>query len=218
MNLEETKKQVCRWMEKLTEEGVIQGTGCVISCRFSDCMIITPENAGSGKCRPDDMVAVSLDDLSWGGKTKPSPEYILHAAVYRKKKKMNALVHATQLNIMTASKAGHEVRPMLDDMAQIVGASAKVAAFTVNPGKKEIRSVLRGLRRRSGVLLAGHGALCGGSSFDEAHAVAQVMEKGCKCFIESAFLGGGVIINAVERNLMRFVYVLKYSKAAETNK
>jgi L-fuculose-phosphate aldolase len=218
MNLEETKQQVCRWMEKLAEEGVIQGTGCVISCRFSDVMIITPENAYPGKCRPDDLVAVSLEDMSWGGKNSPAPEYILHAAVYRKKKKMNALIHTTQLNILTASKAGHEVRPMLDDMAQIVGASAKIASFGTPPAKKDAGSVLRGLRRRSAVLLAGNGALCAGSTFDEAHAVAQVLEKGCKCFIESTFLGGGVVINRIERNLMRLVYVLKYSRAAETNK
>jgi len=218
MNITEAKEYLCQWARVLAEDGTVPKSGGIMSCRAGDKMIITTAGMDLTGAIPENLAVV---DIATGNPEEGTmlPEAAsLHAAVYGKKKKFSALIHTEQLNVVTSSRAGKTVYPMLDDLAQIAGATVRVAAYQLPAEKKAIRSVLRALKRRSGVLLKDHGALCGAGNFDDAHAVAQVMEKGCKTFIETSFLGGGVKINAIECNLMRFVYVLKYSKADETNR
>jgi hypothetical protein len=112
---------------------------------------------------------------------------------------------------LTAAAAGREVPPLLDDFAQLVGVSARA----VQGKKADPRfplQILRGLKRRNAVLIPEWGGLCAAASFDDALAVVQVLEKGCRAHIDSAFLGGGFRINPVEAWLMRMVYKYKYSK------
>ena len=218
MNLTEAKEYLCTWAAALAADGTVPAEGGIMSCRAGDKMVITTSGMNLAKAVPGNLAVV---DVATGRLEEGSvlPEAAaLHAAVYQKKKKFHAIIHSGQPNIMTSSRAGKTVYPMLDDLAQIAGATVRVAEYSEPVEKKTIKAVLWGLKRRSGVLLKNNGALCAAGNFDDAHAVAQVMEKGCKTFIETSFLGGGVKINALECNLMRFVYVLKYSKADETNR
>jgi len=217
MNITEAKNYVCEWGKKMAEAGIVSETSC-LSCRVENDMVITPDGAKAGTLSAEDLVIVNVNDLSIAGDKKPSQEYKLHAAVYIKRKDFKALIHSNQVSITTSSKAGIEVTPLLDDMAQIVGVSAKVAKYKLPVDDKSIKSVIKALKGRSAALLEDNGAICGAGNFDDAYAVAQVLEKGCKAFIESTFLGGGIKIIKPEAMLMRFVYLLKYSKADETNK
>ncbi len=218
MNVTEAKKYLCQWASRLVEEGIVPSEGGIMSCRADDKMVITFEGMNIAACTPENLVVV---DLATGGSEEglvASQAAPLHSAIYRSKKKFNALIHTNQLNVMTSSRAGKTVYPMLDDLAQIAGATVRVADYALPVEASTVKSVLKALKRRSGALLKDNGAICGAGNFDDAHAVAQVLEKGCKTFIETSFLGGGIKINALECNLMRFVYVLKYSKADETNR
>ena len=218
MNTTEAKEYLCRWSRILTEDGTVPAKGGIMSCRAHDKMVITTTGVNLAKAIPENLAVVDIATGALEEGTILPEAAFLHAAVYRKKKKFSALIHTEQPNIMTSSRAGKTVYPMLDDLAQIAGATVRVAEYQPSDKKKTVRSVLHALKRRSGALLKDRGAICGAGNFDDAHAVAQVMEKGCKTFIETSFLGGGVKIVAWECNLMRFVYVLKYSKADETNR
>lgn len=218
MNITEAKEYLCQWARVLAEDGTVPKAGGIMSCRADDKMVITTAGIDLGKAMPENLAVVDIATGNLEEGTILPEAASLHAAIYGKKKKFSALIHTEQLNVLTSSRAGKTIYPMLDDLAQIAGATVRVAEYRLIGEKKAIRSVLRALKRRSGALLKDHGAICGAGNFDDAHAVAQVMEKGCKTFIETSFLGGGVKINALECNLMRFVYVLKYSKADETNR
>ena len=217
MNTEEARKYISEWSALMYKKGVITDDTGSISVRAGEVMVITQDGCSFKKCKPEDLAVVRIDSSEIIGDVKPASDYRLHAAVYRKKN-CNAAIHTGLLNITTASKAGNTVYPMLDDMAQIVGTSAKVADYNPGPTDSQIKGILKALHWRSGVLLSGHGGFCIGSDIDDAYAVCQVLEKGCKSFIETAFLGGGHTINKVETALMRLVYVMKYSKASSTNR
>lgn len=218
MNITEGKEYLCQWARLLAEDGTVPKAGGIMSCRAGDKMIITTAGMDLAAAVPENLVVVDIAAGTLEEGTSLPEAASLHAAIYGKKTKFSVLIHTEQPNIMTSSRAGKTVYPMLDDLAQIAGATVRVADYSVPTDRKTIRSVLGALKRRSGALLKNHGAICGAGNFDDAQAVAQVMEKGCKTFIETSFLGGGVKINALECNLMRFVYVLKYSKADETNR
>ncbi|MCG8471043.1 MAG: class II aldolase/adducin family protein [Desulfobacterales bacterium] len=206
--------EVCRWaQELLTAHVATDQTGC-LSLRAGDTMVITPESVPLSELTPEGLSWVCLKQGSLQKGPRPDSRFALHAAIYKKRKKTHAIIHSQSLAIMTASKAGVEVPPLLDDMAQIVGISAKVATSWSD---RKVRPVLSALKGRDAVLLKDAGALCAGSNVDDALAVAQVLEKGCKAYIESSFLGGGAKINRAEALFMRTVYKLKYSKQNTTN-
>lgn len=218
MNIEQAKHAICEWSKKMTRDGIVSGNYGFLSHRVGNSMVITPKGVDLETCTPRDLVVVSLDDLSANKKDSSFSEQILHANIYKKKKQFQVLVHSHSLNIMTASKAGKTVYPMLDDVPQLVGASIKVAPYSSAMDKKDIKQVIKALNRRSGVLISNNGAICGAVNFDDAYAIAKVTDKGCQAVIETSFLGGGIKINWVEAHLMRLIYTLSYSKADAKNR
>jgi len=63
--------------------------------------------------------------------------------------------------------------------------------------------------------MANHGAVCLGRSLDEALLCCQVLEKGCKAYIEAEFLGGATHINKFEAWAMHQIFLRRYSRQWE---
>lgn len=139
-----------------------------------------------------DTEAKLLDELK---ARLPGKTFILHKGEY----------------VRAAARAGGTVFPMVDDLAQLIGPTLRVAQ--VASPADSVR-VARALQRRSAVLIPGLGCLCVGDDASEAEATAMVAEKGCRVAIESSYLGGGHRISWLETLLMRFIFLAKYSKKA----
>ena len=116
------------------------------------------------------------------------------------------------MNASTVAAARREVPPILDDMAQIIGPSVRVADYALPSTKKLVRGTVKALKGRMAALMANHGAVCVGRDLDEAFVVCQVLEKACKALIEAEFLGGAKGINKFEAWIMHQYYLRKYSK------
>lgn len=219
---EELKKArllLCQAGQRLLREKYVSGTWGNISMRIgSDFMLITPSGLEYEKLVPEDMVLVRLSDLEFEGKFKPSSEKHLHSMIYQERKDVGAIIHTHSMNACTVAASRREVPPILDDMAQILGPSIKVAEYSL-PGTRSLaKKAVKALRGRNAVLLANHGAICVGRDLDEAFVACQVLEKACKAFIESSFLGGAVPINPIDAWLMHQVYLKKYSREKDKAK
>jgi ribulose-5-phosphate 4-epimerase/fuculose-1-phosphate aldolase len=212
MTPDQGRKHIVQWAKKLHQEGFLSDHQGSLSCRIGGTMLINPRRKSPGALEPDDVILVDISSGSMTTGANPPADFLLHRELYRKHTKFNALVRSMEPNLLTASLAGKTVYPLLDDMAQIVGPSARVAAYNEPVMAKTLSAVIRGMKGRNAVLLSGSGALCAGSDFDDVHAVCQVLMKGCKCVIESECMGGGVRINPIETRVMRLVYKVKYSK------
>jgi L-fuculose-phosphate aldolase len=106
------------------------------------------------------------------------------------------------------------LKPLLDDFAQIAGAS--VAAVDLEGERGPLRLV-QTMRGRSAVLLKGRGALCCAGSREDAAAVAMVLEKECLAYFAASVRGPVKPISPLECRLMRFVYLSRYAKKARKN-
>ena len=218
MTIDEARTYIVGWSKKLCDEGFLGDNQGSLSCRIGETMLISPRKKKLSVLNPDDIILVDIQSGSMTTGANPPADFSVHREIYRNRKDVNALVHSFELNFFTCSKSGKTIYPLLDDMAQIVGPTARTAAYT-EPVKNKVRSsVVKKLKKRNAVLLSDNGALCGGNDLDDTHAVCQVFMKGCKCFIETEFLGGGKRINPLETRLMRLVYLMKYSKQTVENR
>ncbi len=213
MTIDEYKTLVHQSGKKLLDLGLVSGTWGNISVRVDEnSMVITPSGRQYEQVQVDEMVLVHIVDLSYEGDIKPSSELKLHAEIYKTRKEVNAIIHTHQMNASTVAAARRDVPPILDDMAQLLGPSVRVADYALPNTKKIVKATIKALKGRNAALMANHGAVVVGRDMEEAFWGCQVLEKACKAFIEAEFLGGAKGINKVEAHIMHQYYLLKYSK------
>jgi len=204
---------------KLVEQGLVSRTWGNISVKVNDTeMLVTPSGKFYEDVTPADMVLVNFKTNKYTSDIKPSSEYKMHSGIYNDRKEIHAIIHTHQMNASTCAAARREVPPVLDDLAQLIGPSVRVAEYALPSTKKMMKAVVKALKGRFAALMANHGAVCIGRDLDEAFVVCEVLEKGCKAFIEAEFLGGAKSISKFEAKTMHKYYLKKYSKMAEKGK
>ena len=127
--------------------------------------------------------------------------------LFSSRKNVNAIFITQQ---EYASQVKEEIPPILDDQAQLVGVSIRVA--------KNEAKIKKSLCGRYAAILPDSTSICLGSSLEDAYVAAQLLEKTSKAFLEAKYLGGAKSINRIEAWLMQQFYQFKYSKEAKKNK
>ncbi|MBN2626620.1 MAG: class II aldolase/adducin family protein [Spirochaetales bacterium] len=197
---------------RLVEAGLTSGTWGNLSLRLSEeKMLVTPSGKEYVKIRPEDLTLVDIYTEEWSG-PKPSSEFKLHTAVYRERREIGAVIHNHSPNASVVAAARREVPPVLDDLAQLIGPTVRVADYALPSTKAIVKKTMKALKGRNGALMANHGAICLGRDMEEAFTCCEVLDKGCKAFVEAEFLGGAKFINRFEAALMHQIYLKKYSK------
>ncbi|MBR3768852.1 MAG: class II aldolase/adducin family protein [Clostridia bacterium] len=204
----DTFASLCEYIAgNLVSEAVCDELPAYNSERLYRVLEMTPAEGG-------DAIMI---DLETGKPLDSSAEYPataeLHAMIYKKRKDVNAITHSKEEATLELSKTGMAVKPFLDDFAQIVGISLKSAEYDTNDRLASAKKVVKKMKFRDAVMLKHNGAICVGSSKDEADAVKLVAEKGCKSFVAASAYGKeDKYINPLECTLMRIIYKTKYSK------
>lgn len=209
--LEAARKAVREMGLRLSQTGLVVGTWGNVSVRLGDKVVITPSGANYATLTDEDMPLVDLATEEYEG-PKPSSERGVHLEVYRTRKEINAVIHVHSPYASTLAAAHRELPPILDDVAQLLGPNVRVADYALPSTKKIVRTTVKALKGRMAALMANHGAICLGRNLEEAFLCCQVLEKGCKAYIEAEFLGGAKSINVFEAHLMHQFYLRKYSK------
>lgn len=219
MNYLEERQHVVAAGRRLLAEGLVARTWGNVSVRVAKAqMVITPSGRAYQELTAEDIVLVDCQTGEAEGRLRPSSEWKLHSEIYRTRAEVNAVIHTHQMNASTVAAARREVPPILDDMAQIIGPSVRVAAYALPTTGKIVRSTVRALRGRMAALMANHGAVCVGRDLEEAFVVCQVLEKACRAFIEAEFLGGAKSIGFIDAFLMHQFYLRKYSQLDRKNR
>ncbi|NLH49324.1 MAG: class II aldolase/adducin family protein [Myxococcales bacterium] len=204
---------------KLLREGLVARTWGNVSCRLDEeRFVITPSGRAYEELTPEDMVVVNLLTGQYGGDIRPSAERKLHAAIYRERPDVGGVIHTHQTNASVVAAARREIPPILDDQVQLLGPSVRCADYALPSTMKTVRACLKALKGRNAALMANHGAVCVGTTLDDAFAACLVLEKTCKAFIEAEFLGGAKSINVFEAHLMHQYYLRLYSKQNAKNR
>lgn len=137
----------------------------------------------------------------------------MHLAVYKKRGDINCIIHSDKEEVVAASKVTKVLRPLLDDFAQIAGATVKCVEFDPNDTLHTSKKVVKALgKHRTAALLKDNGAICCGVSPDEAEASEMVTAKNCKTFVASRMFDKVKYIGRLDSLLMNVVYRVKYSK------
>lgn len=207
-----TRSMIVEAGKRIVETGLAAGTWGNVSARIDNRhMLITPSGTDYSTIRTDDIVLVDIYTLESKGKQNPSSETPMHAAIYRMRPEIYGIIHTHPQYGCTVAAARKEVPPILDDLAQLIGPSLRVADHAHPGSEKMVKVVTEALEGRNACLLANHGAVCLGRTLDEAFTVSMIVEKACKCYIDSMLIGGAVAFSEEEALEMHKMYMETYS-------
>ena len=161
----------------MSRSELIQGSWGNISLRLNpDTMLITPSGMDYFSIRTEDIVRMNIHDLKYGMQRKPSSEYRLHAALYRRYPECNAIIH-THSNGISAFAAAHAgFRISEPPMDQLIG-DMHCSEYRT-PGTDELcESIMEAIEGSHACIIANHGAIFYGNDLDVTLAIANAVES-----------------------------------------
>src|SRR5690348_14190695 len=124
----EVRQKVAAAYREVGRRGLIVASSGNVSHRTSGGMIITPSGCSAETLQPDALVEMALDGKV-KGKTAPSSEWAMHAAIYRAYPAARCVVH-THADACTALACLNEGLPPFHYMvANFGGADVRCAPY-----------------------------------------------------------------------------------------
>jgi ribulose-5-phosphate 4-epimerase/fuculose-1-phosphate aldolase len=165
---------------RLEAGGLVARTWGNVSVRIDERrMAITPSGIAYTDIGPDQVVVVDLETGEWTGALKPSGERKLHAAIYRSRPDVGAVIHTHQ----TAASVFAAARADLPIGAGRAG--VRCAAYALPGTKKLTTATVAALGSAEAAFMANHGAVCIGLDMDAAFVAARDLEKECAAYVAS---------------------------------
>lgn len=157
---------------RLLENKLIARTWGNISARISDTeFIITPSGRAYDTLKPEELVKVCMNDLSYEGELKPSSEKGIHAHSYLLREDVNFVIHTHQFYATAICVEGKDM-PFAPCAGYGLPGTDKL--------KNAVSKVIAANPTACSFLMEKHGALCLGTDLDNAFALAEELENRCK--------------------------------------
>ncbi|MEH6634617.1 MAG: class II aldolase/adducin family protein [Halioglobus sp.] len=180
---------------QLIDAGLGTGSSGNLSLRDSDGMLITPTGVTSARLQVQDVVAMSLDGQVAAGQLRPSSEWHMHAAIYRARPDVNAVVHCHS-RYATILACAHRPIPAIHYMIAITAVDEiPVAPYATFGSDALAQATTATLGQGRACLLANHGQIAAGEDLSQALSVAQEVEELAVIYWGSLALGGGEILS-----------------------
>ena len=176
---DELKEDICRVMGALYRRGLVSALGGNVSARIpgSEEFWVTPSGVFKGELDPDDLVKLDLDLNIVDGILRPSIESPLHAAIYKVRPDVNAVIHAHNPFTLGLALAGIPIKPItVEEVAVLRRVDIVPFAF---PGTDKLARLVADAISKGGraLILQNHGVVAVGSNLVEAEAVVETLEE-----------------------------------------
>jgi ribulose-5-phosphate 4-epimerase/fuculose-1-phosphate aldolase len=204
----EMKTMVLAISKQSFAEGLFAGTSGNLSMFDPNekTMAITPSGIDYQTMRTEDIVLLSLDGTIIEGARKPSSEWRMHAAIYRNRTDIHAVIH-THSPYATAFSVIHgNIPAILEEMIPSVGGDVPVSEFAPAGTEDLGLEALKVLQRRNSCLLANHGVLAVGEDIHRAHKSAIYTEDAAKICAIARGQGEIRVLPAEAQNSIRRKY------------
>ena len=215
---EELKELVVYGGLTMVKQRLTVGTWGNISIRDRETglIYISPSGVEYEDIRTRDVVVLNekLDVVD--GTAVPSIEKAMHAAVYKARSDIGAVIHTHPIYSSVLGVNRMELPGISEDFVQLVGEKIVCSEYAL-PGTPELaNNVIQALgKERSAVLLPNHGTLCAGRDLREVLKVSYVVEKTAQVYIMAMSIGTPHLINDDDIREMRFFAQNMYGQKAK---
>ena len=190
MILETMRRDVLRYYCRSYEDRLMAGTSGNASAWSPELelMIITPSGVDWRDLTEESLVLLDLDgNVQSGG--RPSSEWPLHAAVYRRVPDARAILHTHSRHATAFAVVGRPIPAVLIEMQIFLGGDVPLCPYAP-PGTPELgEKAARILETAPACLLEHHGVVALGKTMEEAWLRASYVEDAAAICCAAAPLG-----------------------------
>ena len=179
--------QACRFLQR---EGLVVGTAGNVSGRVGDRVAISPSGVAYELMTAADVVVTDLDGTIVDGALQPSSELPLHLAVYAATG-AGAITH-NHAPASTALGLIVDEIPPSHYYSAMFGGSVRVAPFALFGTDELAENVAAALDRRTGALMANHGAITIGETLEKSLSLLPYLEYVCEIQLRAMATGAPV--------------------------
>jgi L-fuculose-phosphate aldolase len=175
------RKEVAFFMRRLYKQGLTTTSGGNISLRITDDIIaITPSATDKGRMKWQQVGIMNILGENLTPELKPTIEFEMHLAIYRKKKEIAAIVHAHPViaSSFTAMKCKINTN-LTAEAAAILGNPLTVPYALMGTGELA-NLAAENIINSDILLLENHGILTTGSNLLQAFDKIEVLENAAR--------------------------------------
>lgn len=203
---EKLKNTMVEYAHKVYDENLFGAHTNNISTRVdSESMLITKSGVNFKDLTVEDIIEVKFNETD----KCPSDtlkDALLHVKLYGARQDVGAIMITSPVFALTVANKKVTIPPVLDDMAQIVGPTARTAKTN------DIFGISKALKGRGACLLSDIGILSTGTTLNEAFTACLVLDKAAHTLIMAQAVGGCKPVGKIGAVLEHVVYRKKYSK------
>ena len=189
------KQAVVDAARTMSAMGLVTGTAGNVSMRLAhgadgiELMAITPSGRPYGALEADDIVVTDFDVDPIEGELVPSSESLLHAAIYRARPDVGAVIHTHSVFSSVLAVARIDIPAVIDEVVVSIGGPVQVSQYAF-PGSQELAdNVCGALGDRKAALISNHGAVGVGDNLEEALEVCTLLERTAQIFVHASAMG-----------------------------
>jgi L-fuculose-phosphate aldolase len=190
--IKDVSERMAKAGRKLHNSGLVKGTSGNISARIpsTDMFLIKPSGAHMECLKPEELVLVDLQGNKIRGDSKVSMETPIHAAIYRARKDVQAVVHTHAPTATAFGIAKTEILPLQIEMFMLLPNGVPVVPFK-SPGSKALaEKVQKKIANYDALILENHGIVTVGSTIEAACNLNEMVEEAAKIQLLAITLAG----------------------------
>ena len=195
------RKEIITVVRQFNSTGLSFGRSGNVSVRSARGFLITPTGIAYAEMKATEIVEMDHQGQVIDGKGKPSSEWHMHSALYRKRPDVNAIVHVHS-PYATGVACTRKSIPAFHYMVTVLGGSsipcAKYATFGT---EKLARNAVAALGNLHACLLANHGQIAVAEDLATAFRFAGEVENLARQYCASLMAGAPVSLDEQEMQI-----------------
>jgi L-fuculose-phosphate aldolase len=162
----------------LDAAGMVPNKSGNVSCRVAGGFADHACRDSVRELRPEQIVdrAARCNAAAASPVPRPSSEWRMHAAIYRARADVAAIVHTHSPQATALASAGRGIPPF-HYMIALAGGDVRCMPYATFGTPELAEAAVRGLEDRRACLLGNHGVMAVGTTLARAHAVAVEVEN-----------------------------------------
>jgi L-ribulose-5-phosphate 4-epimerase len=190
--IKDVSERLVKSGRELYENGLVKGTSGNISAKIpdADSFLIKPSGARMKDLKPEELVLVDLQGNKIRGKRSVSLETPIHAAIYRARKDVQAVVHTHAPTATAFGIARTEILPLQVEVFMFLPNGVPVVPFEPPGSEALAEAVQKRMAKCDAVILENHGIVTVGSTIEAACNLNEMVEEAAKIQLVAMTLAG----------------------------
>jgi L-fuculose-phosphate aldolase len=178
MRDEALRKDLVHYGKRLMADGLVTGPGGNLSARSANIVYLSPSGYAFDDLAPEDYVGL---DISSGefirGENRPTSEYLMHLACYRKRQDVGDVVHTHPRYTIALSSSGHDIKAMFADFHIYTLSKIRHIEYLTVTTPELAQAVEQVVGESNVIVLRNHGAVTLGRHLKEAFCRMASLEE-----------------------------------------